>query len=138
MSNSQLTIVFLDVQLSEFVRSSSYSIIDHDQQFVSYDTRIYRQFIDQYLNEVNLIISSTFINERFLFEFHQANINVIDAIDEQTFEFLLRVYQCSSVDRLILPDDQVIDRVSTTLFDRHVSIDQQVYIYLSSNGKFIR
>lgn len=137
MSNKHLTIVFLNLQSSEFDRSSNYSIIDHNQQFFSYDTHIYRQFIRQYLNEVNLIISSTCINESFLFEFHQMNINVIDAIDEQTFEFLLKVYQCSPCDRLILPDDQIIDRVSTILLDRHVTIDQQLYIYLSSNGKFI-
>ena len=134
MSNSHLTIVFLNIQSSEFDHSSSFSIIDHDQQFFSYDTLIYRRFIRQHLDKVNLLISSTCINESFLFELHQMNINVIDAIDEQTFEFLLKVYQCSPCDRLILSDDQIIDRVSTILLDRHVSIDQQVYIYLSSNG----
>lgn len=134
MSNSHLTIVFLNIQSSEFDRSSSFSIIDHDQQFFSYDTLIYRRFIRQHLDKVNLLISSTCINESFLFELHQMNINVVDAIDEQTFEFLLKVYRCSPCDRLILSDDQIIDRVSTILLDRHVSIDQQVYIYLSSNG----
>lgn len=134
MSNSHLTIVFLNIQSSEFDRSSSFSIIDHDQQFFSYDTLIYRRFIRQHLNQVNLLISSTCINESFAFELHQMNINVIDAIDEQTLEFLLKVYHCSPCDRLILPDDQIIDRTSTILLDRHVTIDQQVYIYLSSNG----
>lgn len=133
-SNHHLTIVFLNLQSTEFDKSSSFSILDHNQQFFSYETFIYRQFIDKYLLNVNLIISSTFINETFLFECHQANINVIDAIDEQTFEFLLKVYQCSSCDRLIIPEDQTIDKISTILLDRHVRVDQQAYIYLSSNG----
>jgi hypothetical protein len=133
-SNHHLTIVFLNLQSTEFDKSSSFSILDHNQQFFSYETFIYRQFIDKYLLNVNLIISSTFINETFLFECHQANINVIDAIDEQTFEFLLKVYQCSPCDRLIIPEDQTIDKISTILLDRHVRVDQQAYIYLSSNG----
>lgn len=134
MSNSKLITVFLNMQSSEFDKSSRFSIIDDDQQFFSYDTSIYRQFIQKHLNNVNLIVSSTFINDSFLFELRQANINVIDAVDEQTFEFLLKVYRCSPCDRLIVPEDETIDRVSTVLLDRHVTVDQQAYIYLSSNG----
>jgi hypothetical protein len=126
--------VFLNFQSIEFDKSSSFSIIDHNQEFFSYETFLYRQFIEKYLFNINLIISSTCINQTFLFELHQANINVIDSIDEQTFEFLLKVYQCSPCDRLIIPEDETIDRVSTILLDRHVMVDQQAYIYLSSNG----
>jgi hypothetical protein len=137
-SNDHLTIVFLDFQSTEFDKSSSFSIIDHNQEFFSYETLLYRQFIKKYLSNINLIISSTCISETFLFELHQANINVIDAIDEQTFEFLLKVYHCSPCDQLIIPDDETIDRVSTILLDRHVMVDQQAYIYLSSNGLFVQ
>jgi hypothetical protein len=134
ISNSKLTIVFLNIQSNEFDKSSSYSIIDHNQEFFSYETLIYRKFIKKYLINVNLIISSSFINELFLFELHQANINVIDSLDEQTFEFILNVYQCLPCNRLIMSEDESIQKVSTVLLDRHVMVDQQTYIYLSSNG----
>jgi len=134
ISNSNLTIVFLNFETSEFDHSSSFSIIDHNQEFISYDTLIYRQFIKKYLINVNLIISLTFINERFLFELHQANINVIDSLDEQTFEFILKVYQCIPCNRLLISEDESIDKISTILLDRYVTVNQQAYIYLSSNG----
>ncbi len=134
ISNSKLTIVFLNLQTTEFDKSSLFSIIDHNQEFISYDTLIYRQFIKKYLLNINLIISLSFINETFLFELHQANINVIDSLDEQTFEFCLKVYQCLPCNRLIISEDESIDKISTVLLDRYVIIDQQAYIYLSSNG----
>ncbi len=134
ISNSKLTIVFLNIQSTEFDKSSLFSIIDNNQEFFSYDTLIYRQFIKNYLLNVNLIISLSFINEIFLFELHQANINVIDALDEQTFEFLLKVYPCVPCNRLLISEDESIDKISTILIDRHVMVNQQAYIYLSSNG----
>lgn len=134
VSNSKLNIVFLNIQSTEFDKSSSFTIIDHNQEFFSYDTLIYRQFVKKYLTNVNLIISLSFINETFLFELHQANINVIDSLDEQTFEFLLKVYQCLPCNRLLISDDESIDKISTVLIDQHVIVDQQAYIYLSSNG----
>ncbi|CAF3212428.1 unnamed protein product [Rotaria socialis] len=134
ISNSQLTILFLNIQSSEFDKSSLFTIVDHNQEFFSYDTLVYRQFVKKYLINVNLIISLSCINETFLFELHQANINVIDALDEQTFEFLLKVYQCLPCNRLLISEDESIDKISTILLDRHVVVDQQAYIYLSSNG----
>ncbi|CAF3425492.1 unnamed protein product [Rotaria sp. Silwood1] len=134
ISNSQITIVFLNLQSTEFDKSSLFTIIDHNQEFISYDTLIYRQFIKKYLINVNLIISSSCINELFLFELHQANINVIDSLDEQTFEFILKVYQCLPCNRLLISNDESIDKISTILLDRHVIVNQQAYIYLSSNG----
>ena len=74
------------------------------------------------------------INEKFLFQLHQSNINVIDALDEQTFEFILKVYHCLPCNRLILSEDESIQKISTILLDRHVMVNQQAYIYLSSNG----
>ncbi|CAF3532556.1 unnamed protein product [Rotaria sordida] len=137
ISNSELIIVFLNIQSKEFNNKSSlFTIIDHNQEFISYDTLIYRQFIKKYLINVNLIISLSCINELFLFELHQANINVIDSLDEQTFEFILKVYQCLPCNRLLISDDESIDKVSTILLDRHVIVNQQAYIYLSSNGSY--
>ena len=112
----------------------SYAILDRDQQFFSYDSLVYRQFVKNDLKGVNLIVSVSLINPSFLHELHQANINVIDTIDEQTFEFLLRVFECTPCNRLILSDGEIIDRCSTILLDRYVSIDGNSYIYLSSNG----
>ncbi|CAF3270088.1 unnamed protein product, partial [Rotaria sp. Silwood2] len=134
ISNNQIRIVFLNIQSTEFDKSSLFTIIDHNQEFISYDTLIYRQFIKKYLINVNLIISLSCINELFLFELHQANINVIDSLDEQTFEFILKVYQCLPCNRLLISDDESIDKISTILLDRHVIVNQQAYIYLSSNG----
>jgi hypothetical protein len=134
ISNSKLLIVFLNLQSTEFDKSSLFSIIDDNQQFFSYDTLIYRQFIEKYLINVNLIISLSCLNQTFVFELHKANINVIDALDEQTFEFLLKVYQCLPCNRLILSEDETIEKISTVLLDRHVMVDRQAYIYLSSNG----
>lgn len=133
-SNSQLTIVFLNLQSNEFDKSSSFSIVDHNQEFLSYDTLIYRQFIEKHLLNVNLIISLSYINDLFLYEFHQANINVIDSLDEQTFDLLLKIYQCVPCNRLYISEDESLDKISTILLDRYVMIDQQAYIYLSSNG----
>ncbi|CAF0899116.1 unnamed protein product [Adineta steineri] len=134
ISNSKLTVVFLNIESTEFDKSSSFSIIDKNQEFVSYDTLIYRQFIKKYLIDVNLIISLSFIDELFRFELHQANINIIDSLDEQTFEFLLKVYRCIPCNRLFIAEDESIEKISTVLIDRHVMINQQAHIYLSSNG----
>ena len=131
-SKSQCTIAFLNLSSSD----SSYTIVDHDQRFLSIDTLMYRQFILKHLFDVNLIVSLGLIDPIFLFELHQAHINVIDSLDEQTFEFLLQVFQCSPCNRLILFDDERIDRRTTVLLDRHVLVNQQSYIYLSSNGQF--
>ena len=134
VSNNELNIAFLDLRASDFDRSSSFSIIDHQQQFFSYDTLIHRQFIVQHLQGVNLLVSSSCVDQLFLFELHHAKINVIDAIDETTFDWLLKVYQCLPCNRLILSDDEAVNTVSTVLLDRYVTINQQAYMYLSSNG----
>ena len=134
ISNSRLTVVFLNLQSTEFDKPSLFTIVDHKQNFFSHDTSIYRQFIKKYLTNVNLIISLSFIDEIFLFELHQANINVIDSLDEQTFEFILKVYRCLPCNRLLISDDQSVEKISTVLIDRNVMVNQQAYIYLSSNG----
>ncbi|UJR23300.1 hypothetical protein I4U23_026315 [Adineta vaga] len=134
ITNSSIRIVFLNIESNEFDKSSLCSIDDKNHAFLSYDTLIYRQFVQNYLNDIQLIISLTFINEKFLFELHQANINVIDALDEQTFEFLLKVFHCLPCNRLLIGDDEQLNKISTILIDRHVLINQQAYIYLSSNG----
>ena len=134
-SNSALNIAFLDLRASDVDRSSSsFSIIDRQQQFFSYDTMIYRQFVAQHLQGVNLVVSSSCIEPLFLFELHHAKINVIDAMDETTFDWLLKVYRCVPCNRLILSDDEALHTVSTVLLDRYVTINQQAYVCLSSNG----
>ncbi|CAF1629389.1 unnamed protein product [Adineta ricciae] len=130
ISNSPITVVFLNLDSDD----SSFTIADKNQAFLSYDTLVYRQFVQNYLKNVQLIISLTYLNEKFLFELHQVNINVIDSLDDQTFEFLLKVYRCLPCNRLFIADDDKLDKISTFLIDRHVQINQQSYIYLSSNG----
>ena len=130
-SKSQCNLVFLNLSPSD----TSFSIVDRHQQFFSYETTVYRQFIRQHLVDVHLLVSSALIDPIFVFELHQANINVIDTVDEQTFDFLLQVYRCLPCDRLFLADDQTIDKRSTVLIDRYVIVNEQAYIYLSSNGQ---
>lgn len=134
VSKSQLSIVFLNLDSNEFDHSNSVIIHDSNQDFISYETLIYRKFIKNSLSKINLIISLNLIDDKLLFELHRENINVIDCIDEQTFEFLLKVYQCLPCYRLLLDENEQIDSISTILLDRYVRIDQQNYIYLSSNG----
>lgn len=131
ISNTSLTIIFLNLQSDEF---DKFSINDHNQEFISYDNLIYRQFIKQNLSNVNLIISLSYINDIFLYELHQNNISVIDSLDEQIFELLLKIYQCLPCNRLFISNDESIEKISTILLDRYVTVDQQAYIYLSTNG----
>ena len=134
ISNSPITVVFLNLDSDD----SSFTISDKNQAFLSYETLVYRQFVQNSLKDVQLIISLTYLDGKLLFELHQANINVIDSLDDQTFEFLLKVYRCLPCNRLFIGDDDKLDKISTFLIDRHVQINQQSYIYLSSNGSFVQ
>jgi hypothetical protein len=120
---------------NEEMNLSAYSIVENDHRFFSYDSSIYRQFIREHLFDVQLLISDALIHGTFLFELHQANINVIDTVDEQTFAWLLRVYGCIPCNRLLLADDETLDKETLVLHDRHVLVNQQSYIYVSSTGK---
>lgn len=131
-SKSEYNLVFLNLSSSS---DTPFSIFDQQQRFFSYDTSVYRQFIRQHLVDVQLIVSSSLIDPIFVFELHRANINIIDTLDDQTFEFVLQVYRCVPCNRLFLADDETVDKRSAVLIDRYVIVNEQAYIYLSSNGK---
>lgn len=130
-SGTTCRIVFLNFSIEE----TKFSIIDDDFRSIDLQTTMRRKFVEKHLKNIDLVVSQSFIDDSFVYEFHRAKISVIDAIDETTFEFLLSVYRCSPCDRFILSDDERVDRCTTTLIDRYVMINQLNYIYLSSNDR---
>ncbi|CAF0997680.1 unnamed protein product [Didymodactylos carnosus] len=131
--NSQVNILFLNLKSDH---QSQFYFSNESSSFYSYDTELYRRFT-QYIKSkyaINLILSSAFINETFMHELYSQQVNVIDSIDNETFDFLLDVYQCVPISDL----NDVIDGEvrSVTLIQRNLTINQQCYIHLSCDSKY--